>query len=346
MLVTVCLLQATAAIGQTASGSGEIEQKVVDGVSDNSGKPVSDQTASAGSGQNTAESGQEVENPHSFVVPITYRALETDRDDSICTGTFVGYNTVLTAAHCACGVAGSYRVFIADEGIPKRQFRQGDYLTLDGEPISFNPAGCAGPITPGRDLALLRVFIPSGELPFCGKKRCPSPGNDTVLDLSREIQSTTNLIIVGFGYTETRSIGSKMEGTIRARSLYCLPGDSYLGCEPFAEFILADASRRVDTCNGDSGGPVFFKRNGREQLIAVTSRGVRSPGADGSQCGQGGIYTLLGRKSVRAWLEAHIRKPPCANEPKACGLIVDAQQAPTKQSAVVGEYGALADPYH
>ena len=73
--------------------------------------------------------------------------------------------------------------------------------------------------------------------------------------------------------------------------------------------ILAEApgpSIRTDTCGGDSGGPVFLFVNGAPRLVAVTSRAAPGTQANpNSQCGGGGIYTLIGRKSVHQWLQAN-----------------------------------------
>jgi secreted trypsin-like serine protease len=73
--------------------------------------------------------------------------------------------------------------------------------------------------------------------------------------------------------------------------------------------ILAPAAndaRPVDTCGGDSGGPVFLMGTKGPRLIAVTSRAAPASRNDNpDHCGGGGIYTLLGRKTVLDWLEAH-----------------------------------------
>jgi hypothetical protein len=73
--------------------------------------------------------------------------------------------------------------------------------------------------------------------------------------------------------------------------------------------VLADqAGGRAahDTCGGDSGGPVFWIQDGLAWLVGVTSRAA--PGVQQNatlHCGGGGIYTLIGRRDVHAWLRAN-----------------------------------------
>ncbi|MDP2304732.1 MAG: trypsin-like serine protease [Pseudomonadota bacterium] len=88
---------------------------------------------------------------------------------------------------------------------------------------------------------------------------------------------------------------------------------SLLGCAPDWEMVLRSASR--DTCNGDSGGPVFEPWVGSAEaahavhldpnerlcgwrLLAITSRPVAISRV---ACGDGGIYTRVDR--LQPWLD-------------------------------------------
>jgi hypothetical protein len=258
------------------------------------------------SGADLASTSADDIDPHRFVVAITFRALVTDQTDSICTGTIVGLNRVLTAGHCACGVLGTYRVFANDNGIPiHRRPTPDDYLTLDGPPILFDPWGCSREIAPGRDLALLKIYLAPGSPPYCGRFSCPIAAEHNFLDLREEIARAKSLTVVGFGFTESGSYGQRRTGSIKIFSADCLDVPAQWRCEPFEEMILSDLGRKIDSCGGDSGGPVFLRRGQNEVLVAIVSRGL-PPSAVGSldPCGGGGIYTLLGRDSVRRWLTA------------------------------------------
>ena len=73
-------------------------------------------------------------------------------------------------------------------------------------------------------------------------------------------------------------------------------------CRPFTEMILADRAGN-DTCNGDSGGPVYARNptTQKDELVAIVSRSL--PLTQGSAaCGGGGIYELLAPAPVRQWL--------------------------------------------
>ena len=58
-----------------------------------------------------------------------------------------------------------------------------------------------------------------------------------------------------------------------------------------------------DTCNGDSGSPVYWVREGREMVFALTSFG----GANG--CGGGTVFQLIGSywNWVRQWRYVGVR---------------------------------------
>ncbi len=58
-----------------------------------------------------------------------------------------------------------------------------------------------------------------------------------------------------------------------------------------------DRGGRTDTCNGDSGGPVYYEAGGRRYLVGVTSRAVNDAQM---ACGDSGIYTLA--SAYEAWI--------------------------------------------
>ena len=69
------------------------------------------------------------------------------------------------------------------------------------------------------------------------------------------------------------------------------------------EIVLTDHGLGVDTCAGDSGGPVYMRDKNllSWRLAAITSRAVRPDGA----CGPGGIYGIVDDTVVK-WLRSDI----------------------------------------
>jgi secreted trypsin-like serine protease len=109
--------------------------------------------------------------------------------------------------------------------------------------------------------------------------------------------------IVGFGTTDrwgTQSSHVLVSAKTTITDADCSQGD--VGChedvQPGGELIAGGDG--VDTCEGDSGGPLYlWTATGEPVLAGVTSRGV-SP-AD-PPCGNGGIYTRL--DAIADWIEA------------------------------------------
>ena len=115
--------------------------------------------------------------------------------------------------------------------------------------------------------------------------------------------------LIGFGFQRQQSafgvfqlgqIGQKAFGRIRrGRDCTSSAGSFPRDCITGEEIILADSGNRVDTCAGDSGGPVYVRNSGFAafRLAAITSRSTDQNGA----CGPGGIYGLVDVAAV-TWI--------------------------------------------
>lgn len=209
-------------------------------------------------------------------------------NNRICSGTLVGSDLVLTAAHCYCGG-------VIEEAVI------GTNILTPAERIKIDKARSAAFVSCTQlssdisvgDVALLRLSTPAT---MSGRR---------IAGL-KMVRDSAAVRAVGFGQTERNILGFKYQVNIVIASYQCDgPGvqgtsdsDVYR-CRASHELVAAGLNR--DTCGGDSGGPVFvLGPDARLYVAGVTSRAVDPNGL----CGPGGIYVLLSAPPIRAWLEA------------------------------------------
>lgn len=98
---------------------------------------------------------------------------------------------------------------------------------------------------------------------------------------------------VGFGATNrsaTSVVGRKSMVDLVVSGWGCsMSRAGLLGCDPRYEMAISTSTGK-DTCNGDSGGPVFERSGNSWRLMAIVSRPLRTAR---QLCGQGGVYTRV-----------------------------------------------------
>jgi len=281
--------------------------------------------------------------PFHLVVAIRYRS-GVGSGRSLCSGTVLDHLYVLTAGHCGCGLRGSYEVMLGDDLAAPT-----DVVPVFEAPILIDPLACrsADTLRDADDLALLRLSRPVGyKTAGCDQPLGPASGagrldcrlyapretdeQDLIAprpvlysdfdgwSLRSKLPRGVGLYVVGFGRTLQGLPNARLYGIVPLLTATCEERRFRRICKPFAEMILADqrgaGARRTDTCDGDSGGPVFAPHTKGVALIGVTSRPAPFAHDDAvHHCGGGGVYTMIGTHSVYSWLASYLapdRVPP------------------------------------
>lgn len=198
---------------------------------------------------------------------------------SVCTGTLIARDMVITAAHCAYGVSTARVIF-------EKSTEKVDYVgrvlvhedfTFDGDPSQQS------------DLALIKLKEPAP------KNYEPIP----ILKDSSKVSDAGVLHIYGYGASKVQaseidirqypisSIDQLIESgliecnedkTNCVRYVFDTNSDLLRGVTKRVEtlekaFITSYEAFKFDTCFGDSGGPVFVKTEGQYYLYGVLSAG-------------------------------------------------------------------------
>lgn len=194
-----------------------------------------------------------------------------------CTGTIVGHNTVLTAAHCIKGTADSVYVMqtlslrgaehnraLASSISPKAIISHGPFsVSPTNADISKLPEDLVVLLFADNSFQQRDVIVPS----LHGRTR-PENFSDTIM--------------VGFGKS---SAGDTSDTSIKREGF-----GFYLVEDAFGPGLVFSFDRQLDpqtlapvgskqysqTQQGDSGGPLFFKRENQLEIVGVTSAGGTS----------------------------------------------------------------------
>ncbi len=179
---------------------------------------------------------------------------------SSCTATLIGCSTLLTAAHCVCGSfyapcqgssdpdPGGYLVFFQHYG----------FAEVSDIIVNESYDG----VTLGADLALIVLTeAVAGITPTARAAAIPAVGERAT--------------IVGFGRGggSDNDYGLKRYGQVTTAT--CANGSGAHVCWNF-DCMDLDNCDDANTCNGDSGGPLFVTEGGAEVLAGVTSWGINA----------------------------------------------------------------------
>lgn len=220
----------------------------------------------------------------------------------LCSGTLIGCQTFLTAGHCVCDTTGAqcqgagapnpaqYFVFLQHGGIYSVS-----NIALRSD---FNfPVG---------DVAVLRLAAPvTGISPTAiNTTAAPSPG--------------TLATIAGFGDTggPVDDYGLKYFGDVHMASCTGGVSNTTSVCFNFSNPLGAPGSNS-DTCNGDSGGPLFVDFGSGPRLSGVTS------GGNSANCLPTDASYDANVFNYRSWIQsqagADLSNTTCGNIPQVGG---------------------------
>jgi len=219
-------------------------------------------------------------------------------DNFGCTGVLVAPDVVLTAAHCDFALSYAIvgpRDFETDGekiDVLRTESHPNSWVTYDVAVVVLEHAAAAAP----RMLALDCI------------------ADDWLVD-------GADVAIVGYGATDefaTEWTTLLHEARATASDADC--SNLNEGCQeaisPGGELIAGGAG--VDSCNGDSGGPLYLLTSEGDFLVGTTSRATDTGNVP---CGDGGIYVRA--DAIADWIEEEtgrvLPRPDCSdrNEPPA-----------------------------
>lgn len=193
-------------------------------------------------------------NSHGFpttgalLYPSTGGPINEDNAGSWCTGTLIGCSTFLTAAHCVEDDANPnrYWVFLQHAGIRA-------VTSITPHP-SYTSAGF-----PEYDVAVVKLGAPVHGI------------DPTELNTQASPPAGTEGTIAGYGQTSGNAgdYGIKRYGRVVTTSC---GGDQSLVCWRFSNPVGTPGDDS-NTCNGDSGGPLFMNFGSGEVVAGITSGG-------------------------------------------------------------------------
>ncbi len=159
---------------------------------------------------------------------------------TLCTGTLIAPNVVLTAAHCVAALPAADLQVLFGSDVASGT---GTLIAVDRTIVHPDYAA------PANDIGVVVLAQPAPAIPPVAVRTSELSAADV----------GTPVRIVGFGADELGAVDIKRTGTASITTVNA------------RDFVIGAAPAM--SCEGDSGGPVFITRNAIEELAGITSFG-------------------------------------------------------------------------
>jgi secreted trypsin-like serine protease len=190
-------------------------------------------------------------------------------DISLCTGSILREDMIVTAAHCVADSPSSVHIVFGTH-LSKARLQS----SVVASHFEANPQ--YDPNQTGVDQNDIGVVFFEGGLPRGFEAA-------TVMSSQSELQKGETVEIAGFGITDAQTKANP--GTLRQTSVQVLNPE--LGKSE----VVLDQTEGHGACHGDSGGPAFLKKGSKLLLWGVTSRGY--PNGSPDDCAHDVVYTKI-----------------------------------------------------
>jgi len=241
-----------------------------------------------------------------------------------CTGTLIAPNVAITAGHCIGGISqvmvGTNTLDVPGERLNVVQ--QIEYpnsqRTIDIGLLILGSDAATKPRTIAWGCAADQFIVDGAEVAVVGYGAINPNGSGQVDELQ---EAYTTIVDADCSNTEA--------GCNSASS----PGGE-----------LTAGGGGIDSCFGDSGGPLYLITPRGDFLVGVTSRGVF---AGGQPCGQGGIY---GRPdAIIDWIQGQtgvtLPEPICNFAPEPTALAIEVEAGNSESTTITPNDADAADTH-